>query len=191
LQVVSSLLYLQSKKVKDQKTLDAFLESQRRVRTMVLVHEKLYQSKDLGRIDYSEYIKSLTTSVFRSYNADPFSIRMNINVQEVFLNLDSAIHCGLIINELVSNSLKHAFPQGRQGEINIDFQHDDEGNYTLQVGDNGVGFPESLNFRETESLGLQLVLNLVEQLEGSIELNRCNGTSFIIKFIQTKHEEGR
>lgn len=191
LQVVSSLLYLQSKKVKDQNTLDAFLESQRRVRTMVLVHEKLYQSKDLGRIDYSEYIKSLTGSVFRSYNADPFAIRMNINVKEVYLNLDSAIHCGLIINELVSNSLKHAFPQSTKGEINIDFQHDDKGNYTLKVSDNGVGFPETLNFRETESLGLQLVLNLVEQLEGTIELDKSKGTSFIIKFVQKKHEEGR
>jgi len=191
LQVVSSLLYLQSKKVKDKNTLEAFLESQRRVRTMVLVHEKLYQSKDLGRIDYSEYIKSLTSSVFRSYNADPFSIKMNINVKEVYLNLDTAIHCGLIINELVSNSLKHAFPQNKKGEINIDFQHDDESKYTLRISDNGIGFPENINFRETESLGLQLVSNLVEQLEGTLELDRDNGTTFIIQFIQKKHEEGR
>lgn len=190
LQVISSLLYLQSKKIKDPKTLDTFLESQNRIRTMVLVHEKLYQSKDFARINYADYIKSLVNSVVQTFRAESSGIQLNVNVQEVFFDIDTAIHCGLIINELVSNSLKHAFPKTKAGIINVDLFTDNPGEYTLTVSDNGKGFPEEVKVGETDSLGLRLVTNLVEQLEGTIEILNDEGTTFRIKFFEKKTDEG-
>jgi PAS domain S-box-containing protein len=190
LQVISSLLYLQSKKIKDQKTLNTFLESQNRIRTMVLVHEKLYQSKDFARINYADYIRSLANSVVQTFRAESSGIKLNVDVQEVFFDIDTAIHCGLIINELVSNSLKHAFAKNKEGTISINLYMDKSGEYTLTVSDNGTGFPKGVNVSDTDSLGLRLVTNLVEQLEGTIETNIENGTTFTIKFFEKKTDEG-
>jgi PAS domain S-box-containing protein len=186
LQVISSLLYLQSKKIKDKQTLDVFIESQNRVKTMVLVHEKLYQSKDFVKINHSEYIRSLINSIFQSYMTNSDAVILDLKVQNLYLNLDTTIHCGLIINELVSNSLKYAFPDERKGTIGVEFFLDNRDVYHLIVSDNGIGFPEVINFRETESLGLQLVLTLVEQLEGNIELDASSGTTFKITFTSKK-----
>ena len=182
LQVISSMLHLQSGYIKDKQALEMFRESQNRVKLMVLIHEKLYQSKDLARIDFAEYIRDLVAHLFRSYGVDSEVIALKINVEDVILGIDTAIPCGLIINELVSNSLKHAFPAGKKGEICIDLRSDNNNKFTLTVSDNGIGFPRDLDFRKTETLGLQLVITLVEQLGGTIELYRNGGTEFKIKF---------
>jgi PAS domain S-box-containing protein len=185
LQVISSLLYLQSKSIKDQQSFEILQDSQNRVRSMALVHERLYQSKDLASIDFAEYVRNLVTYLFRAYGVNPNVIKLKIHLGNVLLGVDTAIPCGLIINELVSNSLKHAFPDGREGEICIEFRSDDS-QCTLMVGDNGVGFRQDLDFRDTGSLGLQLVDTLVDQLEGTIELNRSGGTAFKITFAEPR-----
>jgi len=184
LQAISSLLYLQSKNIVDERTLEMFQDGRNRVRSMALVHERLYQSGDLARVDFAEYTQSLANSLFRSYGVNSNIIKLKINVDGVFLGIDTAIPCGLIINELVSNSLKHAFPNGREGEIRIELCSDNDGQFTLMVSDNGVGFPENLDFRNTKSLGLQLVNTLVAQLEGTVELDRSGETAFRITFTE-------
>jgi len=186
LQVISSLLYLQSKNISDKKTLNMFGESQNRVKSIALVHEKLYKSEDLARIDFNEYVKNLINDLYRSYGINSDRIAMNTNVSNVFLSIDTAIPCGLIINELISNSMKHAFPKRNKGSIHIDF-YSDKNKYVLNVGDNGIGLPKNLDFRNTKSLGLQLVNNLVHQLDGTIELNKENGTEFEITFTKLKY----
>lgn len=190
LQVISSLLYLQSKNVKDQQAFEILQDSQNRVRSMTLVHEQLYQSKDLARIDFAEYVENLVGGLFRSYGVHPNVIKLEIHVDDVSLGIDTVIPCGLILNELVSNSLKHAFPDGREGKICIELCSDDEGECSLTVSDNGVGLPKDLDFRNTESLGLQLVNTLVGQLDGSIELDSDGGTAFEIIFAEPMQREG-
>jgi len=190
LQVVSSLLYLQSEHINEQQkghineqqNLDVLKESQDRVRSMALVHEKLYQSQDLARINFPEYVRKLTAHLFQSYEANLTSITPSTDVDDVSLDIDMAIPCGLLINELISNSLKHAFPDGRKGEVKIDFHSDERGTYTLTVSDNGIGFPADLDFRNTESMGLRLVMTLTKQLEGEIQLDKNHGTTFKIMF---------
>ena len=190
LQIISSLLNLESRYIKDEQTLEVFKEIQNRIRSMALIHEKLYQSKDLARIDFAGYIRSLVADLFRSYKANSHLITLKTNIDDVLLGIDTAISCGLIINELVSNSLKYAFPEGRQGAIHVDFHLGEEGKFTLIVGDNSVGFPKDLDFRNTESLGLRLTCTLVDQLEGTIELDRSGGTEFKVTFTQKKYGRG-
>jgi len=160
----------------------------------------MYQSPNLARIDFGEYIRSLANYLFRSYGVNTNVIQLKLNVDDVLLGVDTAIPCGLILNELVSNALKHAFPPplssplnagGKEGgcEIRIELRADD-GQLTLVVSDNGVGLPEDSGFRDTASLGLQLVNTLVEQLEGTIELDRSSGTAFRSAFGEPRHEEG-
>ncbi|HUJ89006.1 MAG TPA: histidine kinase dimerization/phosphoacceptor domain -containing protein, partial [Syntrophorhabdales bacterium] len=185
LQIISSLLNLQSKYIKDDQALEMFKESRNRIRSMTLIHEKLYRSKDLANIDVAEYIQNLSSNLFRSYSAGRVSLKTQVD--DNLLGIDTAIPCGLIINELVSNSLKHAFPE-KQGEIFVDL-HRDDGRFTLIVRDNGVGLPESVDFRNTDSLGLQLVCTLTDQLDGAIELNRAGGTEFKITFGEIKYKE--
>jgi len=192
LQVISSLLNLQAGYIKDKQILKAFTESQMRIRSMSLIHEQLYKSKDLARIDFSRYIRELTDNLKRSYGMASSLVEFNIDVGRVSLGIDMAIPCGLIINELVSNSLKHAFPGGREGEISISLQGRATSlpNFVLTVSDNGIGFPKDLDFRNTESLGLQLVTVLVNQIGGTIELNRDSGTEFKITFKELKKKKG-
>jgi two-component sensor histidine kinase/putative methionine-R-sulfoxide reductase with GAF domain len=187
LQVVSSLLKLQSEYIQNRQMLEMFRESQNRVKSMALIHEKLYQSQDLVKIDFAEYVRNLATYLFRSYRVNPGAITLKRNVDDVSLGIDTAIPCGLIINELVSNSLKHAFPASKEGEIHIAFHSDKDNQFTLIVSDNGAGLPRDLDFRNTESLGLQLVNLLVHQLEGTVELDRSGGTTFRITFAEPKH----
>ncbi|MEE9401297.1 MAG: histidine kinase dimerization/phosphoacceptor domain -containing protein, partial [Dehalococcoidia bacterium] len=188
LQVVSSLLYLQSEHIKDEQSLATIAESQNRIKSMALVHEQLYQSEGLARVDFAEYIRNLATYLLRSYGVNPDAITLKIDADDVSLDIDTAIPCGLIINELVSNSLKHAFPAGkargdRESEIRIGLRaHDNK--LTLVVSDNGVGLPGDLDFRNTESLGLHLVNTLTRQVEGTIELDRSGGTAFQITFAE-------
>ena len=183
MQVIISLLRLQSDTIKDQQYADMFQESQERIKSMALIHEKLYQSKDLARVDFNEYIKSLLNGLFRSHGIDTGRIVTKLKVEDVSLGLDHAIPCGLIINELVSNSLKYAFPEDRKGEIGVTLRSNTKGEIELWVSDDGIGIPEDLDFRKTDSLGLDLVTILAEdQLEGKIDLDRTGGTTFRILF---------
>jgi PAS domain S-box-containing protein len=188
LQIISSLLNLQSTYIKDPQALGMFKESQNRVRSMALIHEKLYQSKDISRIDFTEYIRNLAGNLIRSYGASPAKVKLVIDADQISLGVDTAIPCGLIINELVTNSLKYAFTDGRKGEIRVSLRNetDGKGQYRLIVADNGVGFPESIDLRKTTTLGLQLVSTLTDQLNGTIEVKRENGTEFIIRFSEVK-----
>ncbi|NLX03783.1 MAG: PAS domain-containing protein [Phycisphaerae bacterium] len=181
LQIISSLLNLQSRYIQDERALDVFRESQNRIRSMVLIHEKLYRSKDLARVDFAEYVQSLASHLVRSYGTRRAGVDLRVHVEGVALPIDTAIPCGIIINELVTNALKHAFPDGRRGEIRIDL-HPAEREYRLVVSDNGTGIPADLDFRKTESLGLQLVTTLTDQLDGTVELERDGGTRFTIVF---------
>jgi two-component sensor histidine kinase len=184
LQIVSSLLHLQSQYIKDQPALDVLVESQNRIRSMALIHERLYRSQDLASIDFAVYIQDLTTHLIRSYRARPAPIDLKIDAQDVYLAVDTAIPCGLITNELISNALKHAFPDGKAGEIRIKMELEGDRQFTLIVGDNGVGFPPDVDFENTESLGMQLVNTLVNQLDGTIELHSDDeGAEFRITFV--------
>ena len=182
LQLISSLLSLQSGSLGDEQARHSLKECQNRIRSMALIHQNLYQSEDLARIDFDEYIRNVMVNLFHAYGINPNAVTPTINVDDISLGLDTAVPCGLIINELVSNSLKHAFPGGMRGQIHIELRSNDDGQVTLRVGDNGVGFPAALDFRKTESLGLELVNTLADQLEGTIELHGNSGTEFEIKF---------
>jgi|GEM_PF-1914137 len=186
MQIISSLLSHQMENINDNTIKDIFAESQNRILSMALVHEKLYQSSDLRDIDFKEYINDLAANLFESYRKSE-NIKININVKDIFLDIDLAIPTGLIINELITNSLKYAFPGSMKGEINISFRSTDENSFELVIGDNGIGFPKDLDFRKTKSLGLHLVTILAEkQLHGSIDINRNKGTEFQIKFYGIK-----
>jgi PAS domain S-box-containing protein len=181
LQIISSLLNLQSTYVRDKRDLEMMKESQDRIRSMALIHEKLYKSESLADIDSREYITDLVRELVRLYGTKG-NITLQIEVEDVFLDIDTAIPCGLIINELVSNCLKHAFPGGKSGEILVSL-HSVNGKTELVVSDNGVGIPEDMNPLDAESLGLRLVTILaIDQLEGDIRLDRSKGTSFYITF---------
>ena len=188
MQVISSLLSLQSRHLTDKAAIEMFRESQQRIRSMALVHEKLYQSKDLSRIDFSKYIENLIMFLFHSYRVNSDQVRIQTEVQDVLLDINSAIPCGLIINELVMNALKHAFPGGRKGEITISLQASGDGTSILSVGDNGVGFPAGLDFHKTDTLGMQLVTMLVDQLDGTISMERKLGTRFEVVFRELKYK---
>ena len=181
LQIISSLLSLQTRHITDKPTLEMFANSRNRIRAMASIHEKLYQSDDLAKVDFSHYLKGLADYLFQSYKISQQDIRFHSEVENVALDLDHAIPCGLMINELISNSLKYAYPAGRKGEIRVRLAQSQTG-YILQVADDGVGFPADVNFRSSESLGLQLINTLVSQLHGSIEMENHLGTHFTIKF---------
>ena len=186
LQVISSLLYLNSKKVTDKEALDLFTDSQNRVKAIALVHERLYRSKDLGKIDFNEYVSHLTNDLFRSYAVNQSVIELDININDIFINIDFAVPCGLIINELISNSLKYAFPDlsenNHKGIIKIEFNKNGNDELKLIVSDNGIGMTKEFIERKKLSLGLQLVDTLVTQLDGNLEIASGPGTKFKIGF---------
>jgi len=180
LQIISSLLNLQSRNLKDEQARDMFKESRVRVRSMALVHEKLYRSEDLSNVDFSEYIRNLAEHLFNVYGV--VDVRLKIDVKNVFLDINTAIPCGLIVSELITNSLKYAFPQGRGGELRVGLQQESAKTYKLTVGDSGVGLPADFDIKTSDSLGLQLVDMLTEQLHGSLSFKRGAGTEFEIIF---------
>ena len=183
MQVIISLLRLQSANIKDEQYLDMFKESQGRIKTMSLIHEKLYQSEDLTKIDFNRYVKSLVNDLFRSHGVNTNKVKQKIRIQDVSLTIDHAIPCGLIINELVSNSLKYAFPEERKGAIKVTLRSINEDEIELSLSDDGIGIPEDIDIRHTQSLGLELVRILAEdQLEGKIKLKRARGTTYHIQF---------
>jgi PAS domain S-box-containing protein len=185
LQIISTLLELQSESIGDKEALRAFRESQDRIKAMALIHEKLYESKDIVFIDFRRYIEELSAHLFDSYLIDPGRVLLKMECGDISIGIDRAIPCGLIINELVSNALKHAFPDARKGEISIRLHSCDDGLVKITVTDNGIGLPPGVDFRDTETLGLQLVNMLTRQLAGGIELQNESGASFTISFMAT------
>jgi len=188
LQIVSSLFFFQSKTISDPVMLDMFRDGQNRVKSMALIHEKLYQSGDLANIDFKEYVKKLTAFLFQSYGVDQTKIRFKNNVNNVQLSVDQAVPCGLIINELVSNSLKHGFKNQDMGIIQINMGHDENNNLVMKVSDDGKGFPKDLDVQKSDSLGLRLVNNLSIQLNGKVEFFNNNGTEVKLTFQDPKYK---
>ena len=197
LQVISSLLDLQADKFDNPKVIEAFRESQDRVISMALIHEELYKGERTDTLDFSTYIRELAENLFRTYRYNAKNIHMSMDLEEnALFDMDTAVPLGIIINELVSNSLKHAFTADEEGEIRIKLHREDEckreGNksasFTLTVSDNGVGIPENLDIEDLDSLGIQLITTLVDQLDGKLELKRNNGTEFAIRFTVTEEK---
>jgi len=180
LQIISSLLNLQSSAIDNPSTRELVRESQNRVRSMALIHEKLYQSESLARIDFGEYLRTLTRDLFRSYSAG--GVTLKLQAEDIFLDVDTAIPCGLIITELVSNALKYAFPDSRGGELLITFARIARDKYALSVTDNGIGLPKDIDVRNAKTLGLQLVTMLINQLRGTLDVVTEGGTTFMITF---------
>ncbi len=180
MQVIYSLLNLQANTIDDSKVRVMFEESRNRVSSMALMHEKLYQSEDLAQIDFKEYLQSLVQGIADTYKRH--DVHLSVEMEHIALDVNVGIPCGLIVNELVTNSLKHAFPEGKKGTIRVGINKNSEGNYVLTVEDNGIGFPAEKDFRNTSSLGLRLVNVLTGQIRGTIELSRSEGTRFSITF---------
>jgi len=195
MQVISSLLNLQSGKIQDQSSLEIFRDSENRIKSMALIHEKLYRSDSLSKINFADYVADLTNGLFSSYNSR--NVGLTLDVDNIYLGVDTAIPCGLIINELVSNAFKYAFPKNKAGEITIKLFNRDavEGNnansktsnceecqYVLIVRDNGIGIPDEVDLRHTKSLGLKLVHSLVQQLKGTVDYYNSKGAEFKIQF---------
>ncbi len=189
LQIISSLLNLQAGFISDEQARKVYKESQDRVRSMALLHAILYQSRNLAAIDFAQYVRRLTLHLLHSYAAAARGIRVDIDVHPVQFGMETAIPCGLIINELVSNALQHAFPKDRGGEIRIELHPNPDSTYTLGVRDDGVGLPVSIDFRDPQSLGLQLVSTLSNQLEGQMEMRRSDGTAFQLTFSELKYTD--
>jgi len=183
MQVISSLLNLQSRGIEDPALERLFHESQARVRAMAMIHEILYESSDLSAIDLAAYVTKLARSLIRFYGAKGEHIRLEVNAEPVFLGIDETVPCGLVINELLSNSLKYAFPDGRAGTIEISARATEGGEIVLVACDDGVGLPPDLDIRNTETMGMSIVVGLVEnQLGGKVELDRSEGTCFTVTF---------
>jgi PAS domain S-box-containing protein len=180
LQIISSLLNLQKNYVTSVECASVLDESQNRVHSMALIHEKLYQTDNLTQIGFADYVRDLSSFLFRSYGVEPTKVKLNVK-SEALLNIDTAIPCGLIVSELVSNALKYAFHQKEKGQISIQTRQEN-GLFELIVQDDGVGFPDQVDFRHTQSLGMRLVNTLAKQLQGKIEMDRSAGTCFRISF---------
>jgi PAS domain S-box-containing protein len=195
LQIISSLLDLQREYVAGREPQEVFNEIKNRVKSMAIVHEKLYLSKDLSKVDFHDYLTTLIDNLYRSYSVSLAKITLKLEVENVSLGIDTAIPCGLIVNELITNALKYAFPGERTGEVEVVLRRmggavGGEGEYELMVKDNGVGIPQELDLEKAKTLGLHLVSTLVEhQLRGSIDLNREGGTQFFIRFNEVRYKK--
>jgi PAS domain S-box-containing protein len=181
LQVISSLLNLQSAYVTDERTLDVLRDSQNRVKSMALIHERLYQTRALTKIDFGDYLFSLVSHIKSSFRGVG-DVDVRIDADGYVLDVDLVIPCGLIVNELISNSLKHGFPDGRSGEIVVALRHGQDFDLVLTVADDGCGLPADLDLAAPRSLGLQLVTMLTQQVRGELRVERDRGTAFIITF---------
>jgi PAS domain S-box-containing protein len=182
LQVISSLLSLQALQLPAGPARTMLAESQSRVRSIALVHETLYQSKNFSLVNFKDYLRSLLEGLAHTHSAHAREIQATIDVGDVRLAVDAAIPCGLIVNELVTNAFKHAFPDGRAGSIHVQVDRDGQSGVTLTVSDDGVGMPEHIKPGTTPSLGLELVFTFAQQLEATIEIVRDRGTAFILRF---------
>jgi PAS domain S-box-containing protein len=182
LQIVHSLLDLQSSRISDRAARDMLRDSQNRIRSMALIHQTLYQSKDFAKVDFRHFLDSLVPTLVASYGANPDRIALSVEAAQILLPINAAIPCGLVVNELISNALKHAFPADRRGEIAVRLFADPSGKAVLSVADNGVGISEGIDMTKTSTLGLQLVSLLADQLGGAISIRRSNPTEFVLSF---------
>ncbi|MBF0520532.1 MAG: DUF3365 domain-containing protein [Nitrospirae bacterium] len=199
MQIITSLLNLQNRYLKDQKDIDIFTETKNRIKAMSLVHEKLYQSDTLSKIDFSDYVRNLAMGLFRSYGVSEQKINLKLDIPSITFIIDTVISCGLVINELLSNSIKYAFPEisstesklpEREIGISLHPSENSSDSYELLVWDNGTGLPQEYAIDESKSLGLQLVYSIVEnQLQGQIKIERTTGTKFIILFKENKYKQ--
>jgi len=185
MQIISSILRMQSRNIDDPKLKDVLQESQNRIHSMALIHENLYNNKSLANIKFSTYIKSLSGNIARSYASQNGHIKFDYKIDDAYLPMDIAIPCGLIINELISNSFKYAFDGKPDGIISIHFINDEENEYQLIVSDNGIGIPDEINITKTKSLGMKILHKLVQQIEGELQSDFSNGTKFNITFKTT------
>jgi PAS domain S-box-containing protein len=183
LQVISSILSLQSSYTRNKVVLDLLKEIQNRVKSMAFIHESLYQSKDISKINFSEYVSTLSQNLLHSYTTNDLRIGLKVSVPNLFLSLDQSIPCGLIINELLSNALKYAFTGRKKGEVTVQVKEEKQ-KITIIISDNGIGLPTNIDFRNTESLGLQLVTALAEQINGKISMSRKGGTKYTVSFLK-------
>lgn len=189
LQVINSLLSLQSANLQDPTVIEIFRESQNRVRSMALIHENLYNSKDLSQVNLSSYIHQLTGRLFQTYNILTDKVFLNLNIEEIQLDIEQAISCGLIVNELITNSLKYAFPNHFKDQglisINMRTQLDNSSVICIEISDNGVGLPAQFELENTETLGFQIVQTLVRQLDGTIKITKPvgEGTKVSVSFL--------
>jgi PAS domain S-box-containing protein len=182
MQIIMSLLNLQSRYLNNPEIQELFKESQERVRAMVLIHEMLCNSSNEARIDFNEYGRNLVAGLISAYSPNQSNLQVEIRIGRLMVSLEIAVPCGLIIHELVSNSLKHGFPNVRSGTLSIDFNRDETGLYTLVVGDNGIGLPNGVNREMPGTLGLNLINTLTKQLQGAVEFTSASGTVCKISF---------
>ena len=180
LQIISSLIVLQEQYVKDERILNIFKDFQSRIKVMALIHQMLYNSKNLNKICLSKYIKNLVNNLFKVYSANSKQIKLQLNIENIDLSLDKANACGLIINELVSNSLKHAFSKNDDGKIIVTLKKTTNNRTLLDVYDNGIGFPKDVDYKNSDTLGLKLISTITKQMDGKISIEKNNGTHVTI-----------
>ncbi len=185
MQIISSILRMQSRNIDDPKLKDVLQESQNRIHSMALIHENLYNNKSLANINFSSYIKSLTNNIARSYTSHQANVIFDYQIEDAYLPMDIAIPCGLIINELISNSFKYAFKDKSDGIISIHFTNQKDDEYKLVVSDNGIGISDTFDITKTKSLGMKILHKLVQQIEGTLKSDFSNGTKFTIIFKTT------
>jgi len=176
LQIISSLMVLQEQYVKDEKILHIFKDFQSRIKVMALIHQALYNSENLNKISLSKYIKNLVNNIFKAYSANSKQIKLQLNIEDIEFNLDKAIACGLIINELVANSLKHAFSKNHEGKIIVTLKKAINNKILLDVYDNGIGFPKGVDYKNSDTLGLKLISTMTKQMGGNISIEKNEGT---------------
>jgi PAS domain S-box-containing protein len=182
LQVISSLISMQGRKLPAGPSRDALEECQTRVQAIALIHEKLYQSRDYSRVPFSDYVRSLAANVFYATGTAPGDVALDLAIDDVALAVDKAIPCGLILNELITNALKHAFPGGRRGRVRVELRALDDRQLVLSVADDGAGMPPGFEVAGATSLGLQIIATLVEQLDAKLEIVGGDGTTFRVTF---------
>jgi two-component sensor histidine kinase len=180
LQIISSILNLQTKSLKDDKILELVTETRSRIMAMSFIHDLLYQTIDFTNIDFSRYLENITSNIMNTYTMNK-NIKLDLETEPIFLDLDNAIPCGLIVNELITNAFKYAFPAGIQGEIKIVLKQN-QGKVILSVSDNGIGLDKHVDYKTTESLGFQLINSLVSQIDGELTYEYNEGTKFNISF---------
>jgi two-component sensor histidine kinase len=189
LQIISSLLKLQSSYIKDPEVVEYFNVSQYRIKSMALIHQQLYRSDSLNKIDFQEYLSTLSKDILSIYFHRGRKIEIDVDSKNIFFGIDTAIPCGLLISELLSNSFKHAFPERKNGKIILKITQHDGDKFNLFYRDDGVGLPRDYNFEHPDSMGMELIQSLVEQLDGTVEIKNESGTEYNINFIELSYKK--
>jgi PAS domain S-box-containing protein len=189
LMIMASLLNMQSRYIEDEVARDIFKDSQSRAKTMALIHEKLYQSQELKKLDVQDYMESLARDIYHAYIKDPRRIQLNLEVDNHMLDINTVIPLGLILNEILTNTFKYAFPGDSEGLVNVKFSANENKEFLLEVADNGVGLPSDFHEKKTGSLGMRLIHSLTEQIKGEVEINSDHGTQIRVKFQELKYPQ--